>query len=130
MALHDANMLRIGQWWIRAKRAGYAFAEGAFLHGSAPERHYVSELRRAFFWGLLLPLIIASGVVLHTELLWLALGYPLQVIRLALLDPSKGMPKWWQALFLVIGKFPEFQGVCKFYFNKMFSKSVILIEYK
>ena len=34
MTLHDANLLRFGQWWRRMVRAGHAFAEGAALHGA------------------------------------------------------------------------------------------------
>jgi GT2 family glycosyltransferase len=47
MVWHDAAMTRWSQWWKRSKRAGHAFAEGAFLHGGPPERHYVAEARRA-----------------------------------------------------------------------------------
>ena len=34
MTLHDAAMTRFSQWWIRTRRAGHAFAEGAWLHGA------------------------------------------------------------------------------------------------
>ena len=37
MTLHDATMTRFGQWWRRTLRGGYAFAEGASLHGAAPD---------------------------------------------------------------------------------------------
>ena len=130
MTLHDAAMHHFAQWWNRAKRAGHAFAEGAFLHGSAPERHYIPEFRRAILWGLILPLGIATGSVFNPALLLLVLVYPLQVIRLALSNQSNGVVAWWRALFLVLGKFPEAQGVCRFYYNKMLSKSATLIEYK
>ncbi|MGC5198866.1 glycosyltransferase family 2 protein, partial [Aphanothece microscopica RSMan92] len=43
MTLHDAAILRPGQWWRRTRRAGHAFAEGAHLHGAGPERHWVAE---------------------------------------------------------------------------------------
>ena len=57
MTLHDAAMTRFGQWWQRAVRAGYAFAQGAHLHGAPPERHWVWESRRAWLWGIWLPLV-------------------------------------------------------------------------
>ena len=56
MALHDAAMTRFAQWWRRALRSGYAFAQGAYLHGAPPERHWVWESRRAWLWGVWLPL--------------------------------------------------------------------------
>ena len=51
MTLHDAAMTRFSQWWKRMRRGGHAFAEGAALHGAPPERHFVSETRRALVWG-------------------------------------------------------------------------------
>lgn len=130
MTLHDAAMFRIGQWWNRAKRAGYAFAEGAFLHGARPERHYVPEFRRAVLWGMVVPATIVAGTLWHQAFLLLLLVYPLQVIRLALTSQLKGVVTWWRALFLVLGKFPEAQGVCRFYYNRLLRKSATLIEYK
>src|SRR6185437_6636133 len=46
MTLHDAAMMRFNQWWRRTLRAGYAFAQGAYLHGAPPERHFVWEMHR------------------------------------------------------------------------------------
>ncbi len=63
MAWHDAAMTRFSQWWRRAFRSGYAFAQGADLHGAPPERHWVWESRRAWLWGVWLPLAcVAAGV--------------------------------------------------------------------
>ena len=130
MTLHDAAMFRIGQWWNRAKRAGHAFAEGASLHGAKPERHYVPEYRRALSWGMVLPVTIAATAIWNPAFLLLLLIYPLQAMRLALTSQLQGTLAWWRALFLVLGKFPEAQGICRFYFNKLLSKSATLIEYK
>ncbi len=33
MTMHDAAMMHFGQWWKRNVRAGYAYAQGAALHG-------------------------------------------------------------------------------------------------
>ena len=56
MGLHDAAMTRFSQWWRRSLRSGYAFAQGAYLHGARPERHWVWESRRAWLWGIWVPL--------------------------------------------------------------------------
>src|SRR5712692_681401 len=63
MALHDAAMTRFGQWWKRMLRGGYAFAQGADLHGAPPERHCVRESRGVWFWGLGIPVGV-FGLVL------------------------------------------------------------------
>ena len=57
MTLHDAAMLHFSQWWRRQMRSGYAFAQGAKLHGRAPESHWVWESRRALIWGLGFPIV-------------------------------------------------------------------------
>lgn len=130
MTLHDAAMLHFSQWWNRSKRAGYAFAEGAFLHGSAPECHRVREVRRALAWGVLLPVVIVIASVLQPFGFALVLIYPFLVIRLVLKDGASGAFAWWRALFLMLSKFPESQGVLRFWWNKLRGRAGTLIEYK
>ena len=130
MTLHDAAMTRLGQWWNRSKRAGYAYAEGAWIHGAPPERHNVREVRRIAFWGLLLPLAILLLGALDARLLLLALVYPLQVARIALQGQASTLLSWQRALFLTLGKFAEGQGALKFAFNRLTSQQATLIEYK
>lgn len=129
MTLHDAAMTRFGQWWQRSKRAGYAFALGAYLHGQPPERHYVRHARRAFLWGIAMPaLIVVSGLLDH-RFIGLAALYPLKVLRIGLSNNNNALP-WRRAMFLVLGHLPEGLGLVKFYFNKAFDKKAFLIEYK
>jgi glycosyltransferase involved in cell wall biosynthesis len=113
MALHDAAMTRFGQWWNRARRSGYAAAEGMALHGRAPEWHGVATVRRALLWGFVLPLLgIASTAFVSPWALALLLAYPIQVVRLASRGGKQG--DWEEAFFLVLGKFAEVTGVLEF----------------
>lgn len=131
MALHDAAITRFGQWWKRSRRSGYAYAEGAYLHGKSPERHWVKESRRALLWGLGVPALLASLTVLWGG--WALTGlviYPAQVSRIALLGERSGPTNWWLALFLVLGKFPEAMGQLNFFYNRLAGKTARLIEYK
>jgi len=126
MTLHDADLSRFSQWWNRTRRAGHAFAQGAFMHGAPPERHKVRETKSAVLWGLCLPL----GLILLTALIgpWSLLGfvaYPLQTLRLR----QKGF-SGADALFLVLGKFPEAQGVAEFHWRRLTGRARGLIEYK
>jgi GT2 family glycosyltransferase len=131
MTLHDAAMTRFGQWWRRSLRAGYAYAEGAYLHGQTPERHWLRESRRAWVWGLNLPLAIAIVSLLSGGWgLWLLWVYPLQIVRLARRGERSTRENWWQAVFLVLGKFPEMLGQAKFLLNRYASGKALLIEYK
>lgn len=129
MTWHDADMHRFWQWWQRSKRAGYAYAEGAALHGAPPERHGVRELRRAVGWGLLLPAVVlaglASGEVWAATLLLL---YPLQWLRLAL---TRSAPRpWLWSLFNTLGKFAEAQGALRYWILRLRRRRGGLIEYK
>lgn len=132
MTLHDAAMYRFAQWWNRSKRAGYAFAQGSYLHGAAPEHHYVRETRRAVFWGGALPIVIAfSGVVWSPWCLVILFLYPIQVVRLATRSlRTHPDVAGWRAYFLVLSKFPECLGVLKFWRNKFLGRAGTLIEYK
>jgi glycosyltransferase involved in cell wall biosynthesis len=127
MTMHDANILRFGQWWARSRRAGHAFAEGAHLHGRPPERHWVRETRRALFWGFGLP-VVALGFFamapIMAGLLVLVL-YPAQVVRLAVRTKD-----WQLAVFSVLGKFPEAQGAMQFHRNRLFGQKSAIVEYK
>ncbi|MDD2046714.1 glycosyltransferase family 2 protein [Pseudomonas putida] len=131
MTLHDAAMTRFGQWWQRSLRGGYAFAEGAFLHGAAPERHWQRESRRIWIWGLAIPLaIVAASAWLGGWGLLLLLIYPLQAVRLARRGVRSARENWLQAIFLVLGKFPEMLGQVKFLLNRFGAGKAVLIEYK
>lgn len=124
MTLHDAAMHRIGQWWKRTRRAGYAFAEGAAMHGAAPEFHWVAETRRALIWGLGLPVAGLLGLLVSP---WAGLVfalYPVQVLRLR---RRFGLER---ALFLTLGKLPEASGVVQFWLNRLLHRRAALIEYK
>lgn len=126
MAFHDAAMTRFGQWWKRTVRGGYAFAEGAWLHGAPPERHWVKETLRALFWGAALPLgILGLALYVSSWSVCLLLAYPLQVARL-----SGGPGGWMRACFLVMGKFAEALGVLKFFGGRVYRRNSSLIEYK
>ena len=130
MTLHDVAMTRFGQWWQRAKRAGYAFAEGSSLHGKPPERHYVPQARRAFFWGLFLPVAIVTTALINPFFFGMILIYPLQVLRIAAKSEMANPMTWWHALFQVLGRFPEGLGMLSFYQDRRLGNKGVLIEYK
>lgn len=130
MTLHDAAMTDWRQWWRRSVRAGHAFAEGAALHGAAPERHWVAETRRAVAWGLLLPLAaLLPAPVWPASLALLAL-YPAQWARLAARLRHDGRPApARRAALLVLGKFAEARGALQYWLRRR-RAPVRIIEYK
>nr|WP_225777936.1 glycosyltransferase [Pseudomonas sp. Marseille-Q3773] len=131
MTLHDAAMTRFSQWWRRSLRAGHAYAEGAYLHGQAPERHWLRESRRAWVWGLGIPLTtLLACLALGGWGLALLLVYPLQAWRLARRGGRSARENWLWAVFLVLGKFPEMLGQLRFLHQQFVAGKPALIEYK
>lgn len=131
MTLHDAALYRFSQWWKRVLRSGYAYAQGADLHGAPPERHWVMECRSAWVWGLGPPLAtVALCAVFGWPGLCMLAVYPLQVIRLAVRGKRKPRENWIRAGALVLGKFPEMLGQVKFLVDKLRRVQSGLIEYK
>jgi GT2 family glycosyltransferase len=133
MTLHDAAISRFGQWWKRTTRAGFAYAEGARLHGAAPERHWVREARSAVVWGAAIPLLtLGLALFVNPWFLLLLLIYPAQVLRLYARTQGLGpvRTRWWRALFLVLAKFPEAQGQVQFWQRARSGGVAKLIEYK
>ena len=126
MTWHDAAITALSQWWKRARRAGHAYAEGAAMHGRPPERHKVTETRRALLWGAALPLGVGVlALVISPWALGLLLVYPAQIARIA---AKTGDPV--QAGFLMLGKFPEALGALDYWQRRLRGQRSRLIEYK
>ncbi len=134
MATHDAAMTRAKQWWKRAMRCGFAYANGAALHGRGPERHFVRERRRIVVWGLGVP-TTAAALAWPTGGVSLALLalYPIQLARtyrgLRTRVSHRGHALAY-ATSCVIGKFPQAIGLIKFYLGQARGAPARLIEYK
>lgn len=130
MTLHDAAITRFSQWWKRSVRAGHAFAEGAYLHGKSPERHWVKETIRALVWGLLIPLsVIGLAFICVGYSLLLASVYVVQYLRMVR-KYSTIRDKWQYALLMLLSKFAEACGLLKFASNVVLKRRGGLIEYK
>lgn len=131
MTLHDAAMTRFSQWWKRSMRAGFTYAEGAHLHGKPPERHCVRASRRAWTWGLVLPLLALLGALLWSPwVLAVLLVYPVQALRLYLGFAGPLKARAARAGFTVLGKFAEVAGQIKFVMLRLSGRRARLIEYK
>ncbi len=141
MTLHDMAMTRFSQWWKRGVRSGFAFAEGAAMHGRPPERHWVHHVRSIVFWGIALPITIIVLVMAWLAFGWptrdagllLVLAYPLQVLRIARYYHKVGLP--WRLAWLyggscVLGRFPNALGAMRYWSSRLLGRRQGLIEYK
>ncbi len=135
MGLHDAQMTRFGQWWKRSIRNGHAYAEGSWLHGRSPERHWVRESFRDWFWAMLLPLLAVASLLptRGLSILLLLIAYILlayRVYRLTLLGGFQRQDALFYALFCTIAKYPQLLGQIQFYLYKLLKRPPTLVEYK
>ena len=131
MTWHDAAMTSLANGGGVAVRAGYAFAQGAYLHGGSSERHYVWESRRAWLWGLWLPLACIFLGLAFPPWGWAAwLIYPAQAFRQTLRNPGGLQSRATLAVFQVLARFPEAWGGLKFIVHHLTGGQSKLIEYK
>jgi glycosyltransferase involved in cell wall biosynthesis len=134
MARHDVAMTRFAAWCSRVRRSGHAYAQGAAMHGSSPERYSVRDCRRIWVWGLAFPLsVILLAFVTRGFSLILLAAYPLQAVRIY----QGGRKRGWlradaliYACFTVLDKFPAMLGFWEYHWRSWRGRSFTLIEYK
>jgi GT2 family glycosyltransferase len=141
MTLHDAAITRFAQWWKRNVRAGHAYTQGYFLHGSPPEFFRAREVRSIHRW-VLAPCLLTIGTAVVLALIasrFTALGllplllYPLLAFRVALQRRRRGTPFGSSLLYgvsVALGKFPQFFGMRQFYAKQRRGEQSTIIEYK
>jgi glycosyltransferase involved in cell wall biosynthesis len=135
MTVHDAAMTRFGQWWRRSVRAGHAFAEGAARHGRTPERHWVRETRSLVFWGAALPLggLLLLPATQGASLAAMLAAYAIQFGRIYRWERRRGRnaaDARTLAAFLLLAKFPEFQGAAQYALLALAGRRSNVIDYK
>ena len=123
MATHDAQMMRMGQWWRRTLRSGHAIAHRYFGQKVPRPPHAVRTLRSAVFWGGLLPIAILL-LLLPTRgasLLFL-LGYCWLGFRIYRHSRSTGLnasDAWLRTRYIILAKVPECIGILKYAMNRL-----------
>ncbi len=87
------------------------------MHGAPPERHNVRETTRALVWALAIPATIIVLSSVNARWIALTLVYPLQAIRLAARHGIARRESWARALFSLLARFPEAQGILSYHWN-------------
>jgi cellulose synthase/poly-beta-1,6-N-acetylglucosamine synthase-like glycosyltransferase len=141
MTLHDADIIRFGQWWRRIRRSGHGYGEMAFLHPDARDPNWPRMVRSIFVWGGVMPgmvLLVLLLALLASPLWWigvvlLLLPWPLRMMQLARRERRRGLStKLARAsgILLMVGKLPQFLGLVGFHFDRLSGRASRLIEYK
>jgi len=138
MTRHDAAMTRFSEWWRRAVRSGHGFAQVGDLH---PD-HFRAERRRVWLYGLALPLVALSGLMLALSgavltgllvIIAVMTGYELSWIRTMQGLIRAGLPTreaMHHALYLSLSKFPNLIGMLIYHWRRWQRRDMNIIEYK
>ena len=127
MTEHDANMHSLRQWWRRAQRSGFGYAQAWNATRNLPQPLYGRQLRSAAIWAIALPLIvIAAAILLGQPVILLALPflYALQLLRIG--SRRTGEDKWVTAALILLAKLPESIGATRY----LFASKAKVPEYK
>lgn len=133
MTLHDAAMTRASQWWQRAKRCGYAWAEGYAIHG-AQDGYRKKEVVSTLGWALGPPVMSFPLAPMSGGLSMLSLGaYPALLLKVYRYARGRGFTPEESRIFAlsaVASKFPQAAGMLKYAWNRVRNEQGTLIEYK
>ena len=130
LTLHDAAMMRFGQFWTRMRRGGFAYGLWRDMFDADASWPGTASLRRAVIWACVIPVMILLGMLVFGRWgLVLGLVYPLQITRLARRKGGTGSV-WKTSALETVGKFAELQGFVEFYWRKWRGKPAGLIEHK
>jgi GT2 family glycosyltransferase len=142
MTLHDAAMTKFRQWWLRARRSGFAYMTHVLRHKDQAFPAWSRQVKSIFIWGGVLPAIAlvsaASGLILQSilpvMLFLLIVGlYFVQIARIAVKKHSSG--ESWSFAFsyatlIIGGKFAEFGGLFRSMLDHVGKRRSAIIEYK
>ncbi len=134
MSLHNAEIMRLSQWYRRSRRTGHVYANIYHWYGRGPERYYQRQVRSAVLWGAVVPLCFVLALVWQPIVAMLiGGGYLLYFCRM-LWRRYKQTHNMQLALayawLIASGKFPEFLGMLQYVSRAVLKKRHTLIEYK
>lgn len=131
MTAHDAALHRFRQWWLRAVRSGFGYAQVWSATRRRPIALYGRELLRACMWAGALPLAILAGGAIFAPAIAIGISlYVLQVVRLAAKRGPGKLLSWTYAATTMLGKFAELGGAASFLIGRARRISRSSIDYK
>ncbi|CAN5185227.1 hypothetical protein BH09PSE3_BH09PSE3_00140 [soil metagenome] len=131
MTHHDAAMTRFGQWWLRCVRGGFGYAQVSHMTRNESAPLYKRNVMRALAWAGILPLVIIVSAVASVNAAVALTGlYAVQIGRIAMRSSLAPRLAWASAFFTQLSKFPELQGVLRFFLSSRHSQVRSSIDYK
>jgi glycosyltransferase involved in cell wall biosynthesis len=134
MCLHDMGVTRFSEFWKRTIRTGFAYAQLAWLHGRSGPRRWITRTIGAVVYGLILPMIVLSGWIIHWSLSVVALTGILALIlrliqwRIRQRDPFRIAVAY--AALITLCKTAQAIGAVRFFAGMLLGRTPKIIEYK
>ena len=140
MGVNHSRKRDLRDWWREAKRNGYEYAHGVFLHGAAPERFRVLEQARAIIWGGAFPMFVVLAAFIsaisvrffspltspYGVFFWILcfgfLVYFAKIFLIALRHGPGQKSSWAYGALVTVGHFGEFLGVAKYHLDSRSEK--------
>lgn len=118
MALHDADMTRFSQWWKRAVRSGYGYAQGFMLRKNERQGYGYIQSIKIWLWALFLPaFLMVLPLPFKISIPVLVIIYFAKFLKMAIYT-HKSVKDIKQSLlysfFILIIYFPQLIGQLKF----------------
>jgi hypothetical protein len=141
MALHDAALIRFGQWWRRIRRSGHGYGEMAFLHPDARDPNWPRTVLSIAIWGSVMPTMLLVAILLAVTAdprWWIAaaalfLPWPVRMVQLAQRQRRRGLSARVaraSGILLMFGKLPQFLGLVGYHCDRLSGRASRLIEHK
>ncbi len=135
MTLHDADMHRFSQWWMRGVRSGHAYAQGQAMHGGLFGGYCARNVWSILVWALVPPLLALGLAPITQGASLLALSaYGLLWWRIRKFHQETGSSRpgvaSLYARYCVLEKFPQVVGVAKYWKTRLSGREARIIEYK
>lgn len=127
MGTHDSAMTQFSQWWKRATKVGFAYANGS--------QWAARQVKSSLVWGVIIPiLIVVLAVVFSSWYLLLGFIYPVQALRVYIssidIGTTSRYDRFLYSVFCILAKFPQAKGALMYYAKRLLGKRQKLIEYK
>jgi len=134
MALHDAGMSRVGQFYSRSRRAGFGITQ--YMDNASPGYRNDGSgiVIRALIWSIIPPALALGGaMLLSPNAFWFLLIYPAQIIRFAVkltLHDYRPIEAFKVSTLSMIGRFAEAHGALEYLCKKLLRSQMRAILYK
>jgi hypothetical protein len=122
MTEHDAAITRFAQWWRRAERGGFGYAQVWSATRSTPFPLYGRQMASALLWALVIPaIVLTSAAALGSWWLLMLLPavYGLQILRITRRRDRRFSFNYRlkASAMIMLVKCAETSGVLRFWFG-------------